>query len=293
MRNKPDNFIFSSPGLFNPYSHIRKYVIIIVPCVILLSAYTIESSHADTWIDDFDAEVLNGWERIVEKNPWFAEWRTFKDSPPWLPLDEEGEGYLYGRISKPHAEHVTAADFLYWNAHQFQLEKLTVVGEEIWYTRHRREVSGELGLFLGKRLLAPNFAKGYIFSPEKTTKMQFSTKGVFKKGEVKANYGLMFRLTSGNLRVVFDSGKFQLLTQDLLVTEFFDAEITKVDVVGMMVVFEPPGGWFSGDISTFSISGSGIPQYYILDEQLHDEQLREVQLREKQLTTTWGKLKRF
>ncbi len=288
MRNKPDNFIFSSPGLFNPYLNIKKYIIIIIPCVILLSAYTIESSHADIWIDDFDAEILNGWERIVEKNPWFAEWRTFKDSPPWLPLDEEGEGYLYGRISKPHAEHVTAADFLHWNAHQFRLEKLTVVGEKIWYIRHGREISGELGLFLGKGLLSPHFAKGYIFSPEKTTEMQFSTKGVFKKGEVKADYELMFRLTSGNLRVVFDSGKFQLWTQDLLITEFFDAEITKVDVVGMMVVFEPPGWSFSGDISTFSISGSGIPQYYILDDQL-----REVQLREKQLTTTWGKLKRF
>lgn len=283
MKNKPDNFIFSSPGLFNPYSHIRKYVIIFVTCVILLSAYTIESSHADTWIDDFDAEVLNGWERIVEENPWFAKWSTYKDSSPWPALDEEGEGYLAGRISKPHAEHVTAADFLHWNAHQFHLDKLTVVGEEIWYLRHGREISGELGLFLGKQILAPNFAKGYIFSPEKTTKMQFSTKGVFKKGEVKADYGLMFRLTSGNLRVVFDSGKFQLWTQDLLVTEFFDAEITKVDVVGMMVVFEPPGWSFSGDISTFSISGSGIPNNGSLD----------VQLQGTQLTTTWGELKRF
>ena len=42
-------------------------------------------------------------------------------------------------------EHLTAADFLRWNAHQFQLEKLTVVGDEIDYVRHRREVSGELG----------------------------------------------------------------------------------------------------------------------------------------------------
>ena len=290
MRNKKDktdNFIFGSPGIFNSYSFIRKYVIILVPCAILLSFCTIESSHADTWIDDFDAEVLNGWERIVEENPWFVEWRTYKDNPDWLPVDEEGEGHLSGSIEKPPAAHVTAADFLHWNAHQFQLEKLTVVGEEIWYLRHHQEVSGELGLFLGKRLLAPNFAKGYIFSPEKTTKMQFSTKRVYKKGEVKADYGLMFRLTSGDIRVVFDSGKFQLWTQDLLITEFFDAEITKIDVVGMMVVFEPPGGWFSGEISTFSISGSGIPEYNSLDEQL-----REVQLGERQLTTTWGKLKR-
>ncbi len=261
--------------------HTKKLVFSLVLLSILISGY----SHADTWIDDFDAEVPNGWERIVEENPWFAEWSTYKHNPGWWPVDE---GYLYGKVGKPNAAHVTAADFLHWNAHQFQLEKLTVVGEEIWYLRHRREVSGELGLFLGKRLLSPHFAKGYIFSPEKTTKMQFSTKGVYKKGEVKADYGLMFRLTSEDIRVVFDSGKFQLWTQDLLITEFFDAEITKVDVVGMMVVFEPPGGWFSGRISTFSISGSGIPQYNSLDEQL-----REVQLGERQLTTTWGKLKRF
>ena len=255
---------------------------------VLLSACTIEFSHADTWIDDFDTEVLNGWKRIVGENPFFVEWTTFKDIPEWLPVDEEGEGYLYGSIFKPHAEHLTAADFLRWNAHQFQLEKLTVVGEEVEYVRHRREISGELGLFLGKRLPNPDFAEGYIFSPEKTTKMQFSTKGVFKKGEVKANYELMFRLTSDNLRVVFDTGNFQLWTQDLLITEFLDDEITKIDVVGMMIVFEPPGEWSSGSISTFSISGSGIPQYYILDRES-----REVQLRKGQSTTAWGELKRF
>lgn len=189
---------------------------------------------------------------------------------------------------KPRAEQVTAADFLHWNAHHFQLEKLVVVGEKIIYHQHDHNVSGELGLFLGKRLPAPDFAGGYMFSPEKTTEMQFSAEGVFKRGETKADYELMFRLTSDNIRVVFDTGKFQLRTQDLLITEFFDDEITKIDIVGLIAVFEPPGGWFGGKISTFSISGSGIPQYYILDRQL-----REVQLRERQLTTTWGKLKRF
>ncbi len=291
MRNKTISDIrrFHNPlSIFTFSADRKKRIVIIVICAVLWSVFTIGHSHADTWIDDFDAEVLNGWKRIVKENPWFAEWRTFKDNPEWLPVDEEGEGHLTSSIEKPQAEHVTAADFLHWNAHQFQLEKLTVVGEEIRYVRHRREVSGELGLFLGKRLLSPHFAKGYIFSPEKTTKMQCSAKGVFKRGETKADYELMFRLTSGNLRVVFDTGNFQLWTQDLLITEFFDDEIAKINVVGMMVVFEPPGGWFSGTISTFSISGSGIPQYYLLDEQF-----REVQLRERQLTTTWGELKRF
>lgn len=254
-----------------------------VSCALLLSAATIASSPADTWIDDFDDEVLNGWERIVKGMPFFVRWRTFKDNPGWFPIDE---GYLSAVINKPNAEHLTAADFLHWNAHHFQLEKLTVVGDDINYEQHHRERSGELGLFLGKRLPEPNFAEGYIFSPEKTTKMRFSDKGIFKKGEVKAHYGLMFRLTSGNLRVFFDTGNFQLFTQDLLITEFFDAEITKIDVVGMMVVFEFPGDWFTGTISTFSIFGNGTGTS-------QQEQSHEVQLRERQLTTTWGKLKRF
>ncbi|RKU14782.1 hypothetical protein C6501_07750 [Candidatus Poribacteria bacterium] len=283
MKNKTDILIFGFPELFDPYLHIRKYIIIIVSCAILLSSYTIESSHADTWIDDFDADVLNGWERVVEEEPFFVKWITFKGNPGGLPVKE---GYLAGRITKPRAGH-PAADFLHWNAHQFRLSRLTVLGEGISYARHDPDISGELGLFLGKRLPGPDFAKGYIFSPEKVTKMQFSTKGVFKRGAVKADYGLMFRLTSDNIRVIFNIGKFQLWTQDLLITEFVDEDITKIDVVGLMIVFEPPGEWFSGRILTFSISGSGIPQYYLLGEQL-----REVRLRERQLTTTWGKLKR-
>lgn len=285
MKNKTDNFIFSFPGIFNPYSCIRKYIILIVSFAILLSTYTIVPSHADTWIDDFDEEVLNGWKRIVEVLPYFAEWSLFKENPV---VAGDDVGRLGVTISKQHAEHLTAADFLRWNAHQFQLDKLVVVGEEISYARHHKNTSGELGLFLGKRLPNPDFAEGYMFSPEKTTEMRCSAKGVFKRGETKADYELRFRLTSDNLRVVFDAGKFQLWTQDLLVTEFVDEDITKIDAVGLMAVFEPPGGFFSGRISTFSISGSGIPQYYLLDEQL-----REVQLRERQLTTTWGKLKRF
>lgn len=147
---------------------------------------------------------------------------------------------------------------------------------------------GELCLFLGKRQPSPDFAEGYIFSPEKTTRIQFTENGVYKKGEVKEDYALMFRLTSEHLKVVFEAGKFQLWTQDLLITEFFDADIPMIDVVGLISVCEFLGQWFDGTISTFSISGSGIPQYYLLDEQS-----REVQLRERQLTTTWGKLKRF
>ena len=258
---------------------MRKSIVSIGLCTMLLSVFVIGHSYAGTWRDEFNGDELNGWERIVKENPWQARW--------WVLIDEPF--HLYARISKPKQGNVTAADFLHWNAHQFQLKQLTVVGEEVRYDRHANFRFGELCLFLGKEQPALNFAKGYIFSPEKTTEMQFTAKGVYKKGKVKANYEDRFRLTSGDLKVVFDTGKFQLFTQDLLITEFIDAEIPMIDVVGLMVVYEFPvvhefpGNWFVGNILTFSISGSGIPNHNSLD----------VQLRSTQLTTTWGKLKRF
>lgn len=272
--------LYKSGHIFNLTAFRKKRVMKIVLCAILLTTYTIVPSHAGTWRDDFDDIDLNGWERIVEENPWFADWEV---SPFTI-------GHLLAVIEKPEQKQGTAADFLHWNAHQFQLDKITAVGDEIRYPRvpNKPGMPGELCLFLGKRQPSPDFAEGYIFSPEKTTRIQFTENGVYKKGEVKEDYALMFRLTSEHLKVVFEAGKFQLWTQDLLITEFFDADIPMIDVVGLISVCEFLGQWFDGTISTFSISGSGIPQYYLLDEQS-----REVQLRERQLTTTWGKLKRF
>ncbi len=252
---------------------MRKHFFRIMYWTVFMYAILSVYSYAGTWRDQFDDINLNGWERIVEEDPWFASWEI----DPW------NIGYLYTVIEKPKQEQVTAADFLHWNAHQFQLDKVTVVGEKIRYPQDARFISGELCLFLGKRQPSPDFAEGYIFSPEKTTKIQFTENGVYKKGEVKADYGLMFRLTSGDIRVVFDTGKFQLFTQDLPITEFVDDEIPMIDVVGLMSVFEFPGDYFNGTISTFSISGSSIPRSNVLD----------VRLREEQLTTIWGKLKRF
>lgn len=236
----------------------------------LLTVFLSGHSYAGTWRDAFDGDELNGWERIVEENPWFADWGITRER-------------LVGTIENHGQVQATAADFLHWNVHQFELNRLTVVGEEMRYDRHVEDISGELCLFLGKRVPNPGFSEGYIFSPENITKIQFSTKGVFKKDEVIANYGLMFRLTSGDLRVVFNAGEFRLFTQDLLITEFFDDKISKIDVVGLIIMHKFPGAWFLGTISTFSISGSGIPNHNSLD----------VQLQDTQLTTTWGELKRF
>ena len=274
MRTKGTSLIcrFNKNGSLLIPTTIMKSIMKYVLCAVVLFAFAIGHGYARTWIDDFDDIALNGWERIVEEDPWFADWEiTFKP------------GRLLAIIEKPEQQKGTAADFLHWNVRQFQLDKITVVGDEIRYTRVPNNPRGELGLFLGKRQPSPDFAEGYIFSPEKTTRIQFTENGVYKKGEVKADYRLMFRLTSGNIRVVFDDGKFQLWTQDILITEFVDDDIPMIDVVGLMSVFEFPGQWFDGTISTFSISGQGIPTNNAFD----------VQLGNTQLTTTWGKIKRF
>ncbi len=254
--------------VFNTVMCMRRYIfnITLWTLFLCLSGH----SYAGTWKDNFDEAVLNGWERIVDENPWNTKW-TLHDQ------------VLLGSISKPKQEGVTAVDFLHWNIHEFQRKHLTVVGEGIHYSRHAFNTSGELCLFLGKRQPAPDFAAGYIFSPEKITKMQFSADGVYKTGEVKADYGLMFRLTSGDIRVVFDTGKFRLFTQDLFIEEFIDAEINTVDVIGLVVLNRFPGRRFIGRISTFSVSGKDIPNNNTLNVHLHSTQL----------TTTWGELKRF
>ena len=93
----------------------------------------------------------------------------------------------------------------------------------------------------------------------------------------------MFRLTSGDIRVVFDTGKFRVFTQDLFIEEFIDADINTVDVIGLVVLHRFPGGWFDGRISAISVSGKDIPNNTTLNVHEHSTQL----------STTWGELKRF
>ena len=279
MKVKTVSPICRSVYIFNLTADMRKHIIKTLLCAVLLGVFAIGHSQAGTWRDNFSDVELKGWERTFEDAPWFADWGPIDDRG--LLIDEPNR--LFGEISMPKQEGVTAADFLHWNVQPFQLDKLKVVGEEIRYTR---PATGEFCLFLGKRQSKPDFAEGYIFSPEKATKMQFTANGVYNKGEVKAKYDPMFRLTSGDLKVFFDTGTFQIFTQDLFITEFSDAEITMIDVVGLMIMFEFPDGhrrWFNATISTFSVSGEGIPNYNSLD----------VPLRNTQLTTAWGELKRF
>ena len=257
--------IFCPLCIFNLGTHMRKYFKKIGLWTVLLSEFTIGYSYAGTWRDLFDGENLNGWERSVKDNRWSATWKT-------------ENGLLSVRIEKPEQWHITAADFLQWKAHKLQLNRLEVIGEWIHYDRFAQDVTGELGLFIGKSKPAPDFADGYFFSPEITVKMAFSEKDVYKRGKSKALYHDRFQFTSEHLKVVSDTGKFQLITKNILLTEFFDADIVSIDFIGLIILYRLFMDWSTASISTFSISGQGTPNHNSLD----------VQLQNTQLTTTWG-----
>ncbi len=234
----------------------------------LSSTFAVGYSQAGTWRDAFDETKLNDWERILEDNPWSAAW-------------EVEEGLLIASIKKPPQIQVNASDLLIWKARQFQLPRLTVIAEEMRYGQFQHNGKSEFSLFLGKRLPAPDFIEGYMFSPEDTEKMTLTAKGVYRIGKVKAQYHDRFQLTTNHLKVVFDTGKFRLFTQDILLTEFFDDEIVLIDVVGLIISYRPFGDQSMASINTFSISGQDIPNHNYLD----------VKLRGTHLTSTWGTLK--
>ena len=251
----------------------RKCIIKIVLCAVLLSIFAIGQSSAGVWHDTFEDEELNGWERTAEQNLWSARWEVVA-------------GILFSQIRGPHDRPIckkNAADFLRWNAIQFNLERLTVTGREINYPQRGPDSMGELCLFLGKRRAAPHFAvEGYIFSPEETSKVTFSKKNDYSRGKTRAWYGDKFPFTMHQLKVVFDSGQFQLFTNGILLTEFVDEHFMQINVVGLLVTCHFGGNWFGANISSFSISGGKIPDHNLA-----------VQLQDTQLTTTWGELKQF
>ena len=241
--------------------------------LLLLSVILSGHSYAGVWRDTFDGNELNGWKRTAERNHW---------SPRW----EVVEGFLFAKISRganAGSCGKKTADFLHWNIHEFQLDHLTVVGRKIKYLQEGWHGMGELCLFLGKRKPNPDFAvEGYIFSPEETSRVTFSTKNDYSRGKTRAWYGDKFPFTTHHLKADFDSGQFQLWTNGVLLTEFVDNHFTEIDVVGLLVTCHGGGEWFGASISSFSVSGRGIPDHNLA-----------VQLRKTQLTTTWGQLKRF
>ena len=275
MRNRITDGIFKfrdSLGVLIVVACRNKIIVKMVFCAAFLSFCLIGNIYAGTWREQFDDKDLNGWERIREDNPWNADWISI-------------DGVLYSEVFNQKQEHLTKADFLHWNVHQFRLKRITVESEEIDYLSRGRAISmsGQFCLFIGKRIPEPDFADGYIISPEEISKMRFSAKGDFTRGESVAKYDLMWRLTRGNLKAAFNAGQFRLFTHHILVTEFFDPDIDLIDVVGLLILCDSDADWFEGSISTFSVSGEGIPNHNFLD----------IQLRQEHFTTTWGSLKRF
>ena len=248
-----------------------RHIIKIAFSVVLLSIFAIGQGSAGVWVEPFEDEELNGWESPVEY--WSARW-------------EAVEGMLFARIQRPDDRAIckrNITDFLHWKAIQFQLEQLTMVGTEMIYPQEGDRGMGELCLFLGKQQIAPDFAvEGYIVSPEETSKMTFSENDAYSRGKTKAWYGDKFPFTTDHLKVVFDSGQFQVFTNEVLLTEFTDKHITKIDVVGLVITCHFGGEWFGARMSRLSISGADVPN-----------QSLAVQLRGTQLATTWGNLKQF
>ncbi len=275
MKKKTENYILlyrKFTGNVNITLPYKVGVISNILFVILLGIVMCGPSYAGEWRDSFDDEELKGWEDTLVGGAWGTKW-------------EVAEGFLFGKMgglrSQPRCDE-TAGGFIRWNAHKIQLKELTVIGRKISYPQTGPYGMGELCLFLGKLVDIDKFAvEGYIFSPEETSKVSFSI-GTYSRGKTRAWYGGEFPLTSDYLEVVFDSGKFQLLTKNVLLTEFVDNNFTSIDVVGLLVTCHVGGHWFGGGISSFSVSGQGIPDHNLA-----------VELRETHLATTWAQIKRF
>ena len=242
--------------------------------LVLLSAFLSGHSYAEVWNDSFDDEELKGWEGFKKGHKRKAKW-------------EAVAGFLFANIwnpgDLPHICDKNTGDFLHWKIIQFNFEQLTIVGEEITYPQEGKDGMGELCLLIGKRQDDPDLTvEGYIVSPEEISKVTVSENGKFNRGKTKAWYGNIFQNTTRNLTLAFDSGHFQLYTNEDLIAEFIDENLKNIDIVGLLITCHRGGRWFGSRISSISISDEAIIKHNLA-----------VQLRGTQLTTTWGKLKQF
>ncbi len=247
---------------------IKSFLSLVLLCV-FLNGY----SNAKVWKDSFDNGDLKGWERIWLGNQGRSSWHVVG-------------GFLFANIDifgkLPPICDKNTAEFLHWKIIEFDFDQLTIVGEEISYPQEGKDGMGELCLFIGKRQDDPDLsAEGYIVSPEEISKVTFSKNGKYSRGKTKAWYGDIFKDTTRNLRTVFDSGHFQVWTNNRLITEFLDENLKTIDIVGLLTTCHVGGQWFGSRISSISIT----------DKATIDRNLA-VKLHGSQLTTTWGALKR-
>ena len=199
MRNKTVNYSFrfwKYVGNVKIILCCKRRIISNLLCSILLSVVLCGHCNAGVWRDSFDDEELKDWKTTLVGAAWGTSW-------------EVAEGFLFGKLGGLRGQPVcdeTAGDFLWWIAHEIHLEELTVIGRQIIYPQQGPYGLGELCIFLGKLVDIDDFqVKGYIFSPEETSKVSFS-KGTYSRGETRAWYGDKFPLTSEHLEVVFNSG---------------------------------------------------------------------------------------
>ncbi len=244
---------------------VKPFLSLVLLCV-FFSGY----SYAGVWKDTFE-ERLIGWGRI-----WGG--RNVK----WQVL----AGFLFANIDNvgklPPICDENTGDFLHWKISRSNFKQLTIVGEEITYPQEGEFGMGELCLFIGKRQNDPDLViEGYIVSPEEVSKVTLSKNDGYRRGKTKAWYGDKFQKTTLNLTAVFDTGHFQVQTDDDLIAEFVDESIKSIDTVGLLVTCHVRGWWFGSRISSISITDKAIIKPNLA-----------VQLRGSQLTKTWGALKR-
>lgn len=247
----------------------KRSIFLVLLISVLLCVIFSWHCYAKVWKDSFD-EDLTGWERIGRGSRW-----------------EAVAGFLFANIQcveQPFCDEEYIAGFLHWKIVEFDFEQLTMIGKEITYPQEGEDGMGELCLFLGKRQDEPELvAEGYIVSPEEVSKVAFSEKkDGYSRGKTKAWYGNIFKDTTRNLTVVFDSGHFQVRTNLHLITEFLDDNFKTIDIVGLLITRHFGGHWFRSRLSSISIT-----------DRVTTDRSFGVQLQGSQLTTTWGLLKQF
>lgn len=232
--------------------------------VVLLLGF-IFPAHAGQWRETFEDENLRGWTlpfKNVPKN-WESIWKTRRGV-----LD----------VTLKPVRDLRIAELLQWTVRPLHAQDLTVTVHEIDAFPVGVWPPGDFGVFLGKQL-PPNeadFARGYFFSKGIVYPIQFSRNGKSKGGNVMAVY-----VSRRQLKILFGAGHFRLFSEeDILLTDFEDPDLTRVNVVGLLAIPNGVADEFHGEVDTFIISGPDVPNHNNL----------AVQPKGK-LATMWGKLK--
>lgn len=233
--------------------------------ILVLLLGLISPLHAGQWRDTFEQEDLPDWTLLSEKAEkiWESEWKV-------------SNGNLNVNIKL--VRDLEISDFLQWTARQLDTQSLIVKVHSMDTFRVNDMPQGELGVFLGKDLPRgkDDFATGYFFSKIYVDAIQFDKNGKYIKGDKKASF--FHRL---QLEIQFQAGHFWLFSEDVLLTEFVDPELLRINVVGLLALTNGVADEFRGRLDTFIISAPQIPNNNFA-----------VQSKGK-LVTTWSKLKGF